>query len=260
MIHDPAENWKKILLNCGYQHHNCETLFDYLYLKRLTMTWRQILKITRLKPPASCFEVGCGGGIQIVRLALKGFLCTGIDVSQQVLERAKQFICSVNHFTKTELPIQLIEGDFMKIDIKKFEGKYDLVFNVGVIEHYLNIEDRINFLHKKSILAKPGGFIVSVVPSGIHPFRQEKKFLGWGGYNVPEIDYSSEMLYEEMRAISLTDIVVIPNNLFGYFLGRSKCWSDKIAYIFLQLFAIFLPNPLREKYAYSFIAIGRKSL
>jgi 2-polyprenyl-3-methyl-5-hydroxy-6-metoxy-1,4-benzoquinol methylase len=255
--YDPTHKWKEVLSEYGYEHR-CKAGSDYRRIKRLPRTWRRILRVTTLRPPARCFEVGCGGGIQVVQLALNGFLCTGIDVSPNVLDRANRFIESVRRFNQAVSSIQLIESDFMKLDLKELEGSYDLVFNVGVIEHYLKAEDRQEFLRRKLLLGKPGAFIVSIVPSGIHPFRQEKKKLGWGGYHIPEIDYTTELLIEEMRTVGLSTAVVLPHNVFGYLLARPNWWCNKITYLASQLFAPIFFRSIMERYAYSFIAIGQK--
>ncbi len=256
----PAERWKELLEEGGYEH-SCTTDAQYHALRRLTRTWRLILRVTGLKPPARCFEAGCGGGIHLVRLALNAFICTGIDVSPEVLVRARRLIESVRAFDYGLPPVELLEGDFMTWDVSGHVNYYDLVFSAGVIEHYLEEEERLDFLRRKLLLAKPGGFIASIVPAGTHPYREEQKQQRWGGYNIPEVDYDPLMLTSEMRHVGVREVMVLPHNVFGYILARPSWrpgWFNWLIYGGLQVVMAVLPPLFRYRHAYSFIMIGRK--
>lgn len=257
LIADPVEIWKTELKDSGYEH-TCRSVADFSRLNRLSRTWEKIISVTKLESGAECFEVGCGGAIQLVQLALKGYRCSGVDVSNNVLQRAKKFIKEVEIFAKRRLSVRLEECDFMNTDMLKMEARYDLVFNAGVIEHYLNDKDRISFLRKKILLAKEGGWVVSIVPSGVHPYRQEQKHIGWGGYNVPEIDYSPELLKEEMLRVGAKSVVVLPNNIFGYLQVRPKWWCNRGLYLLSQVFLPFIPKSMQCKHAYSFVVLAQK--
>lgn len=177
-ITKPAEQWQEILRESGYKHF-CNTQRQFKQLQKLPRTWRIILKTINLHPPAKILEIVCGGGIHLVQLALNGFTTAGIDVSPEVLARALDFIESVMRYDRNSLAnIELALGDFLTIDLGNnshplFARKYDLVFNVGVIEHYLDKNDREEFLARMLRLTKTGGFVVSIVPSGLHPYRDE---------------------------------------------------------------------------------------
>ncbi len=149
----------------------------------------------------------------------------------------------------------------MTVDLSVAVGRYDLVFNVGVIEHYLRREDRLEFLSRMFLLAKRGGYIVSIVPAGTHPYRQEQKQKGWGGYNIPEVDYDPPMLISEMQHVGLQEVMVLPHNVFGYLLARPSgrpSWFNWLIYGGLQLVVPILSSALRYSHAYSFVGVGRK--
>lgn len=161
--------------------------------------------------------------------------------------------------------IKLVVGDFMKLACKELslrQDHYDLVFNVGVIEHYLDPEDRIAFLRTKLALTKPGGAVVSVVPAGRHPCRAEQRQLKWGGYDIPEVDYSPEVLADEMKQAGADQGLVIPHNIGGYLLTRpAEGWRKAgrtLAYLAVQVLAPLIPNVFKGHHAYSYIGIGRK--
>jgi SAM-dependent methyltransferase len=225
-----------------------------------------ILKTTRLHRGASIFEVGCGGGIHLVRLSLNGFRAAGIDVSSDVIQRAKHFIDELRRFDTSVDSIKLIIGDFMQATLQELslqEGWYDLVFNAGVIEHYVDESDRVEFLRRKLALAKPGGVVVSIVPSGCHPFRVEQRQLKWGGYDIPEVDYTPQMLADEMGRAGIRKTIVIPHNIGGYLLARpASAWKTAfraVSHFALQGFTPLLPKNFKSSHAYAFIAIGWKA-
>ena len=163
-------------------------------------------------------EVGCGGGLQLAKLAALGCECIGIDVSQEVLARAENYFSEIHRVCGQELDIKLIAGDFFDLDRTELGGCFDLVFNFGVIEHILDESARLKFLEKKYELTKDGGYIVSMVPNGSHPLRNKMKSMNLGGYNIPEIDYDQHLMEEEFKAIGAKQIIILPHNLFIYLL------------------------------------------
>jgi SAM-dependent methyltransferase len=262
-VTDPATLWRQRLKEGGYEHR-CENQWQFRQLRKLPRVWRVIFRVTGLRRGARIFEVGCGGGIHLVRLALNGFDAHGIDVSPDVIQRAKKFIEEVRKFDSSVESIKLMVGDFMKVNLEEIcvEAGYDLVFNAGVIEHYLDPDDRIEFLKRMLRLTKPGGFIVCIVPSGLHPYRAEQRQLKWGGYDIPEVDYSPEILADEMKRAGADRALAIPHNIGGYLLARpAKGWwktGRSVAYLALQVVGLLMPDGFKRRHAYSYIGIGSK--
>ena len=157
-------------------------------------------------------------------------------------------------------------GDFMKLDLPSDSDRtayYDLVFNAGVIEHYLDQQDRVEFLRRKLALTKLGGSIVCIVPSGLHPYRAEQRQLGWGGYSIPEVDYSPEILASEIAKAGARRVLVIPHNIAGYLLtrpgGRVKKAVRTLGYVALRVLTPVMPGAFKARRAYSYIGIGWKA-
>lgn len=257
-----VDEWRRVLQKGGYEHH-CRTWREFQNLKRLSRMWRAILAHIRVPGDASVLEVGCGGGINLVRLALQGFHVSGIDVSLEVLHRARAFIDEVAHFDRRVRDIQLIEGDFLgplslPIPASSRGKGFDLVFSAGVAEHFLEAEERMRFLKRKFELTRPDGVVITIVPSGVHPYRKEQRQLGWGGYNVPEIDYSPQQLCEELTRAGAARVVVLPHNPMGYILARKGGSVAHLMHRMAWLTFPVMPKNVRNRLAYSFIAIGWK--
>src|SRR3989344_2276405 len=177
-----AEKWEEALKDAGYEHGVLQRS-DCAKLKKFSRVWRRIFKFTKLKPgqTVSIFEAGCGGAKHLIPFALNGAKCAGLDFSPEVLKRAQAYTDEVEKFCGHKLNIKLIEGDFL--NYKPVDpGSYDVVFHSGVIEHFLSDSERITFLENMFVLAKPGGYVISIVPSGTHPLRARMKSEKLGGY------------------------------------------------------------------------------
>jgi SAM-dependent methyltransferase len=233
---------------------------DVRRFSRLSRSWRTILAETGLRPSRSVLEVGCGGGMQLLPLAVRGYRCTGIDCSPEVLGRCRAFIASVERWTPGPLPIDLIDGDFLEYET---EASFDLVFNFGVVEHFIDEDERRRFVEKTFALCRPGGHVVSVVPNGGHPFRDRMRREGWGGYGVPEIDYTPALLAGECRRAGAAAVVVLPNSLFGYLgmdltAGTFRRRLHRMLFVGAQLLPR-IPSAFTYRHAYTLICIARKA-
>ncbi len=255
-----GERWKKAYIDGDYEFHvnkknNCDKY------KKTSRVWKKIFSLIGIKngQGKQAFEVGCGESKQCIILAFNSWQCTGIDVSMCALERAKNYIDEILKFCKKKLEIKLICQDFFDYKISKC---FDLVFHVGVLEHFLDDRERLLALKKMFDLTRPGGHVVSIVPSGIHPLREKSKKFGLGGYSIPEIDYNPVIMRLEFEKCGGKDIVVLPHNMFGYLLIDNattfKKIINKLIYYFFQLIPIsFYPRDFAFRHAYSLIGIAK---
>jgi 2-polyprenyl-3-methyl-5-hydroxy-6-metoxy-1,4-benzoquinol methylase len=258
-----SQRWVEELRGEGYEHHISDVK-DCRQLK-LSRVWQRIFKETQLPKSGKLriLEVGCGGGLQLAKLATMGCECIGIDVSQEVLARAENYFREIHSVCGQELDIKLLAGDFSDMDRTELGGYFDLVFNFGVIEHILDDSARLKFLKKKYELIKDGGYIVSMVPNGFHPLRNKMKRMNLGGYNIPEIDYDQHLMEQEFKAIGAKQITILPHNLFVYLLIEKKnLFIDmlkKLIYLGMQVVPwFFFPQDFCYRHAGSLIGIGRK--
>ncbi len=260
-----GEEWRKALEKEGYGHTALRK-GDCLKLKKFTRIWKRALRIVRLSgsfSPHSVFEFGCGGGKHLVPFALHGFQCVGIDVSPEVLERARGYIEDASRLCGAELPIELIRGDFLEYNAP--DTLYDIVFHVGVIEHFLDDAERLTAIKKMFALAKPGGYVVSMVPSGTHPIRKKMKELGLGGYGIGEIDYTPEIMQKEFEICGAEKAWVLPHNIFGYLLiddsnGFRRIFSKLFYYLMQIIPPDFFLHHFAVRHASALIGVAKKPL
>ena len=74
---------------------------------------------------------------------------------------------------------------------------------------FLDDKERINVLKKMFLMTKKNGYIVSIVPSGMHVFRKKMKEFNLGGYIIPEIDYTDVLMFKEMKMCGGEEIVIL---------------------------------------------------
>ena len=105
----------------------------------------------------NCLEIGCGTGKNTAWLITKAASITAVDLSTEMLARAKQKINSNQ--------VQFIQADILK-DWDFIDKKYDLVSFSLVLEHIENLEP---IFKKVSKIIAPGGYVYI---GELHPFKQ----------------------------------------------------------------------------------------
>lgn len=258
-----AEQWENVLKSEGYEH-SIKTKSECGRVKKFSRVWRRILKYIpeEIKSDENrrVFEFGCGGGKHLVQFLLNGWEAAGIDSSPEVLKRAENYLNQVKGICECRKEFNLILGDFL--DYKNHD-RHDVVFNSGVIEHFLNDAEREKALRKMFDIAKEGGYVISIVPAGTHPIRRKMKEKCLGGYGIPEIDYTPEFMENEMRQCGGKNISVLSHNIMGYRLiddkkGISRTINLFLYYIFQIIPVVFLPKSFAERHAMTFIGIAQK--
>jgi SAM-dependent methyltransferase len=254
-----AERWRQELAEGGYAQR-ATTAASVRRLSQLSRSWRTIFTMCALSRAASMFEFGCGGGAHLLPLALNGYRVVGIDCSEPVLARCRALIRDVEAVLDRALSIELVEGDFLTFTSV---AQYDLVFNFGVVEHFIDPAERRAAIARMFALCKPGGWVVSVVPSGVHPLRARVRAEGLGGYRVPEIDYTPELLAEEMLSAGAWDVDVAPHNLFGYLPvdphGGAVVKAVRRALYYAGQLLPRRRGRFARRHAYAFICAARKA-
>lgn len=252
--------WREILKLGGYEH--VVSNIGCRKIKNFNRIWKKILRNVSLVKIGSVFEAGCGGGKNLAMFLANGWKCVGVDVSPEVVSRAENYLKTVREKCLARGNFKIIVGDFFNYHNKE---KFDLVFQFGVLEHFLEESERLKFLRKMADMAKSDGYIISVVPSGIHPLREKMRQLKLGGYNIEEIDYNPDLMRQEMEMVGcFEEIKIIPHNIFGYFLINNSNKIKKILNkIFYYIFQIIPSNWMPQNFAFShasvLIAIAKKN-
>lgn len=105
-------------------------------------------------PGRRVLEVGCGRGSLSAYFADAGWDCTLLDISPNAIDVARKAFAAQGLKACFEI------GDCLALPFS--EGSYDLVFSIGLLEHFENI-DRV-IAEQARVLAPGGVFIGYVVP------------------------------------------------------------------------------------------------
>ncbi len=253
--HQTTEAWRRVMTPESYR----ETVTSQTELKRVTSFSRLWRRIFRHLPPVSLdtlaiFEAGCGGGKHLAPFAYAGARISGLDCSEAAILNARQLFVDIERISGKNLSATLECGDFFVYNSK---SNYDIVFHSGVIEHFLDAGERIQFLRKMTSCVVSGGTVVSIVPNGCHPLRGRMKKEGLGGYLIPEIDYTPELMHAEFEEAGLENVTILAHNLFDYLTLDKPSVFARVAYIGLQLLSPNLfPLSFSSRHAGTLIALG----
>ncbi len=91
-------------------------------------------------------DVGCGAGVDLLRFARGGAVCTGIDISPSAIGLARKNA----EYQKLDVDLRVADAEDLPFD----EGAFDLVFAHGVIQ-YSNSTQRV--IDECRRVLKPGG-------------------------------------------------------------------------------------------------------
>ena len=105
----------------------------------------------------NCLEIGCGTGKNTAWFAEKAKQITAVDLSEEMLAKAKEKISSTK--------VEFIQADITK-DWTFINKLYDLVSFSLVLEHIDNLD---HIFKKVSAALQPGG---QVYIGELHPFKQ----------------------------------------------------------------------------------------
>jgi 2-polyprenyl-3-methyl-5-hydroxy-6-metoxy-1,4-benzoquinol methylase len=109
-------------------------------------------------------DIGCSIGIEAMYLAKQGLEVTGLDFVPKTIEIAKKIA------KLTEANVNFICDDIIEMDLRPYEGKFDLVIDQGCF-HHIPVNERSNYAERiYSLLSNDGlfflrGFSDQMLPS-----------------------------------------------------------------------------------------------
>jgi 2-polyprenyl-3-methyl-5-hydroxy-6-metoxy-1,4-benzoquinol methylase len=129
---------------------------------RRRIAW--LKKACDIKPGLKVLECGCGTGIFTRQLAEIGADITAVDISLELLTRARQECPASN--------VQFLEADLEKPDVLE-DGYFDVICGVSVL-HHLDLAKALNVLRTK---LKPGARFAFSEPNLLNPINKYYIFV-----------------------------------------------------------------------------------
>jgi 2-polyprenyl-3-methyl-5-hydroxy-6-metoxy-1,4-benzoquinol methylase len=122
-----------------------------------------------LAPGADVLEIGCGRSPWLPHLARAGYRVTGIEREASAAELARANLQGAG------VPGSIRWGDgFRTVGHPDLLGRFDLVFSMGLLEHFVDAPARLAALRR---YLKPGGRILTTVPN-LHGVNWLLQWLG----------------------------------------------------------------------------------
>lgn len=131
------------------RHYVDESIYDALQYRQAYI--EALLADTELPANARILDVGCGPGELACSLTRRGFNVWGIDISNQMVEHARERLVNEGLSTADRLTV----GDIEKLDFG--DTFFDVVIASGVIEYQKTDEPALTEIHR---VLKPGGHMI----------------------------------------------------------------------------------------------------
>jgi len=118
-------------------------------------------------PPGKVLEVGCGSGKWSALFALIGFQVTCTDTDPMMLQQVR------TNFPNIKMRYKVATLPYIS---DQFAEQFDVVFNEGTIEHFLNNTARLRAIEDMIKCLRPGGVFFLIVPYYPHSNPPEDEF------------------------------------------------------------------------------------
>lgn len=171
-----------------------------------------------LQPGTKLFDLGCGPGLYTKRFSERGFLVTGLDISERSIAYAKK------EDGKSEYVIQ----DYLAM---QYKNTFDMITLIWCDYGALTAEDRYHLLNRIHQALKPGGLFVLDVftPTWLMKHKENTSWevVGQGGFwsPNPHICLNAEYLYGEN--IHLQRHIILENKNVRCFNIWNTCFTKQ---------------------------------
>ena len=154
------------------------------------------LKHLNIKPDDIVLDVGCGGGININRMAEKAKKVYGVDYSIESVKLSRE----VNRDLIGQGKVEVLEGDVQSLPFE--DNTFDIITAFETVYFWPNIEK--SFGEVKRVLKTGGTFMMGMESNGSDniPMKISKKLIDMEVYSDDELtgflkanDYSNITVY-----------------------------------------------------------------
>jgi ubiquinone/menaquinone biosynthesis C-methylase UbiE len=154
-----------------------------------------------LAPGRQALELGCGTGVFLAQVAQSGARLRGLDLSPELLERARQRMAGVSH-------VSLDCGNAEQMPYA--DGTFDAVYGSSVL-HHLDLDRALREVFR---VLRPGGRAVFAEPNIVNPQVAVMFHLGltkhYFGVSPDEMAFSRFRAARALAAAGFSDANVQP--------------------------------------------------
>jgi len=197
-----------------------------------------------LGPGRKVLEIGCGTGVFLEKVAASGAHITGIDLSEDLLARARARLAGASNVT-------LDRGNAE--DLPYPDGQFDAVYGSSVL-HHLDLVAALRAAHR---VLRPGGRLVFAEPNALNPqvmvmfhFGPTKEHFG---VSPDEKAFSRFRARSALLAQEFVDVVVEPFDFLHP--STPSAWLTRVS----RLGVALERTPLVREIAGSLLMRARKA-
>lgn len=154
-------------------------------------------------------EVGCGGGSMGLACAVRGATALMLDNSEAAITSTGHNLERLEERLRTKLDVELSVADLLDGGLTPDS---DLCLSDGLVEHWLDREERVGVLRAHAAGVRPGGLVAVAIPNNVHPWMAKWERLGWPWTQpdcpLREVKISAEQFAEELADAGLADVEV----------------------------------------------------
>ena len=165
----------------------------------------------RYKVKGKVLEIGCGNARNLIPFAKKNIECYGIDFSQKMIEKAKEYS------KKHNLKIHLKKADMKNLP---YNSEYfNFVLHIASLHHLKSEDELLQALKEvKRVLKKDGIILLTVWNKLQLKFLLKRKhtFIPWKTKGTKYKRYYHLFDYLELkRLIKKTNLKILESNILG---------------------------------------------
>jgi SAM-dependent methyltransferase len=146
------------------QHKNVQVRFDQQVENSANYVLPFIAETHVVNAATTVLEVGCAEGGVLLPFLQKGCQCVGVDLAEQRVDYAKDFL---KEYVAKEQVILLSQNIYDEDFVSKYKGTFDIIMLKDVIEH---VPEQEKFIKHLSTLLRSGGQIFFGFPPWYMPF------------------------------------------------------------------------------------------
>lgn len=141
-----------------------------------------------LGPNTKVLDVGCGFGNNLLPFLLKGCICKGVEITDEVAKLAQD---SLHNRGFTEVEIK--KGNNRSLPFEKNE--FDLLISNNVIHYENNEGDFLAALKEYFRVLKPGGGLYLSTAGSLHDIYKKATIIGSHTFKIQNWDFRDGEVY-----------------------------------------------------------------
>jgi len=186
---DPDFDYRA-LVRRGYDR--CAPRYEAIRAREVESDVEQLIEVPQ--PGSQVLDVGCGAGVPIAKALVRRFRVTGVDLSREMITRARQNVPEAT----------FVHADILEVDLPA--AGFEAVVSFYTLFHLPKESHKVSVQRMHSWLSPGGYLLITVAREDEAPYTED--YLGvtmyWSNYGLPEyLAFLDEMGFEIIKVSSV---------------------------------------------------------